>query len=248
MSEIENNYKAYPVWDKSVRIFHWVNFLSVIALLAIGLVIFNGKALGISGEGKILLKTLHVLVGYIFVLNLLWRIIWMFIGSKYARLAAILPFGAAYKSSLKNFVEQSKAGNPPQYLGHNPIARLMVALLFLLLSMQAVTGLVLAGTDIYYPPFGDNMKSWVAGGDAEKAKLIQAGSKENIDQASYKEMREFRKPFIKTHVAVFYFLLFAIALHILGVALSEIRERNGLVSAMFSGEKVFRSKPVDLDD
>jgi hypothetical protein len=30
--------------------------------------------------------------------------------------------------------------------------------------------------------------------------------------------------------------------------ISEQREKNGLVSAMFTGRKVFSEKPVDLDE
>ena len=36
---------------------------------------------------------------------------------------------------------------PPAYKGHNPVGRLMLALLFFLLGVQMITGLVLAGTD-----------------------------------------------------------------------------------------------------
>ena len=61
-------------------------------------------------------------------------------------------------------------------------------------------------------------------------------------------MRAFRKPFITIHVYVFYLLLIAIFLHIAAVVISEIRERSGLVSAMFTRNKIFSQKPVDLDD
>jgi cytochrome b len=44
---------------------------------------------------------------------------------------------------------------------------------------------------------------------------------------------------------VFYILLTAIALHVAGVIVTEVRERSGLVSAMISGEKVFHKTPVD---
>ena len=60
-------------------------------------------------------------------------------------------------------------------------------------------------------------------------------------------MRKFRKPFITTHVYSFYLLLIAITLHILAVVVSEIREKNGLISAMFTGKKVISKKPVDLE-
>jgi len=237
----------YPVWDRTVRIFHWVNVLCVIGLIAVGLVILNGRALGVTSDGKILLKTIHVYIGYLFAFNLGWRIIWGFLGNRYARWASILPFGEAYKKSLSQFVEGAKKGKPPHYLGYNPIAQLMIALLFLLISLQAVTGLVLAGTDLYFPPFGQTIAEWVAE-DSAKATEIKPYSKENVDPDSYQTMRSVRKPFITIHVYAFYVLLGAILLHLIGVVVSELREKSGLVSAMFTGKKVFSEKPIDLNE
>jgi len=237
----------YHAWDRMVRLFHWTNVLCVIGLIGVGLVILNGKTLGVTSDGKILLKTIHVYIGYVFAVNLGWRIIWGFLGNRYARWAAILPFGDAYKKSLSQFVEEAKKGKPPHYLGHNPIARLMVALLFLLLSLQAVTGLVLAGTDIYFPPFGQTITEWIAE-DPTKVAEIKPYSKVNVNPDSYETMRSVRKPFITIHVYVFYALLGAILLHLIGVVVSELREKSGLVSAMFTGKKVFHEKPIDLDE
>ena len=64
----------YRVWDRTQRVFHWVNFLAVVALAAIGTVILNAGRLGIPNDpGVIALKTVHVYVGYVFILNLLWH-------------------------------------------------------------------------------------------------------------------------------------------------------------------------------
>jgi cytochrome b len=219
-------------------------------LIFVGLAIFYNKDLGVSAEGKILLKTIHVYIGYVFSVNLLLRISGFFFSSnKFSHWKAIIPFGKAHRLSLKSFVKGSKAGNPANYLGHNPIARIMVAFLFVLLAAQATTGLMLAGTDLYYPPFGNTIAGWVAEkDDNNQIKKVSLGSKDNVDPEAYKEMRVFRKPFITVHVYVFYLLLIAIFLHIAAVAIAEVRECSGLVSAMFTGKKVFSKKPVDLDD
>ncbi len=241
---------AYHVWSRSVRIFHWVNVISIIGLIFVGLAIFYNKDLGVSAEGKILLKTIHVYIGYVFALNLFLRIAGFFFSSnKFSHWKAIIPFGRKQRASLKSYVKESKAGNAPNYLGHNPIARLMVAFLFFLLTLQATTGLMLAGTDLYYPPFGNTIAEWVAEKDENnQMKAVSAGSKNNVDPDAYQEMRAFRKPFITVHIYVFYLLLMAIFIHIAAVAIAEVRERSGLVSAMFTGKKVFSKKPVDLDD
>ena len=51
---------SYRVWDRGVRGFHRINVMAVLALLGTGLVILNGKSLGLAGEAKILMKALHV--------------------------------------------------------------------------------------------------------------------------------------------------------------------------------------------
>ncbi|MCK5092594.1 MAG: cytochrome b/b6 domain-containing protein, partial [Gammaproteobacteria bacterium] len=81
----------------------------------------------------------------------------------------------------------------------------------------------------------------------DKIKNLKPGSKDDVDSEAYAEMRKFRKPFITTHVYSFYVLLISIVLHIAAVVLIEVREKNGVVSAMFTGNKVVSKKPVDLN-
>lgn len=245
----DNKLKFFPVWDRTTRLFHWLNVLCIIGLISVGIAILNSKSLGISNDGKFILKTVHVYIGYVFVLNLSWRIIWGFLGNKYARWRSILPIYKGYMSSLKKYIRGMKSGETPMYLGHNPLAKLMVALLFLLLSTQAVTGLVLAGTDLYLPPFGHEIAEWVtaSGEEHEKIKNLKPGSNEDVDSAAYAEMRKFRKPIITTHIYTFYLLLIAITLHITAVIIVEVKEKNGIVTAMLTGKKIFSKEPVDLD-
>jgi cytochrome b len=112
----------------------------------------------------------------------------------------------------------------------------MVSLLLLLLVAQAVTGLVLAGTDIYYPPFGYWFASWVAAPGVDPWTLVPY-DKTGIDAASWDAMRAFRSPFVTVHYWTFYALLFLIVIHIVGVVVTELREGGGLVSAMLTGRK-----------
>jgi len=85
--------KVHSVWDLPVRLFHWVNFLSVISLLFMGFIMLYKKELGITSlEAKIGLKQVHVVIGYVFVVNLLIRFAWAFIGNRFARWSAFLPY------------------------------------------------------------------------------------------------------------------------------------------------------------
>lgn len=123
----------------------------------------------------------------------------------------------------------------------------MVMALLLLILTQAITGLVLAGTDLYYPPIGAWIAEWVAPAGVDPSTLLP-GNKAMADAAAWKAMRGFRKPFGEVHEIAFFILVIAIVLHIAAVVIGEIRERAGLVSAMFSGQKVLSKKPVDLEE
>ena len=247
-TENKENLQPYHVWELPVRIFHWVNVLSILGLAFLGLIILYGRDFGISGDGKLLLKTIHTYFGYVFAINLLLRIIWFFFANKYSNWKSLIPFGKKHRTALKSYISGSKDGTTAHYLGHNPLGRIMISLLFLLLTVQGATGLVLAGTDLYMPPFGNSIAQWVAETDENDTPMeIMAGSKDNINPENYQAMRETRKPFIITHKYAFYVLLIAIFFHILGVVVAETKEKSGLISAMFTGKKVFKNKPADYE-
>lgn len=237
----------HKVWDRTTRLFHWLNVICVLLLIIIGIVILNATTLGVSSEGKVTLKILHAYTGYVFTLNLLWRFIWGFVGGKYSRWKAILPGGKGYLKQTSAYVEGFRKGDAPAYKGHNPLGRIMIAIMLFLLSAQMVTGLVLAGTDLYFPPFGHEFAEWATGAGEDHSQLVglQPGQKEMLDPEGYAAMREFRAPFIEIHEIVFYLLLLAIVLHVAAVVITEVRERSGLVSAMFSGIKYLDKKPED---
>ena len=164
--------QSYPVWDRPTRWFHWTNFVCVVALAAIGTAILFDNELGVTDEGKILLKTTHVWFGYVFAVNLAWRFAWAFIGNRHASWSAILPFRTGYGAALKTYLRGLIRGDVRPYLGHNPVARAMVSTFFFLLMLQALTGLVLAGTDIYYPPFGRWIASWIAAPGIDPSTIV----------------------------------------------------------------------------
>jgi len=236
--------KSYRVWDAPTRWFHWINVLCVLMLAGLGLVILNAGALEISDTGKILLKTFHVWVGYLFALNIAVRITWGFFGNHHARWRQMLPGGTGYLRRLRSYVASFAAGNPEPYLGHNPLARIAVAGLLLVMIVQASTGLLLAGTDIYFPPFGSWIAQWIAAPGIDPATLIPY-SPEMYDKASYADMRSLREPFALIHLYSFYLLVIGIVIHVTGVVITELREGGGLTSAMISGRKALKGRPVD---
>jgi cytochrome b len=123
--------KKVKVWDLSVRFFHW-------ALVAsIGFLWYSGETGGTAMDW-------HVYVGY-FVLGLIiYRVIWGFIGSRYARFGQFVtgPF-----VTLK-YGAQFLIGREKEHLSHNPLGSWMVLILLTVIFLQAATGLF-ASDDIF---------------------------------------------------------------------------------------------------
>jgi cytochrome b len=237
---------SYAVWDLQTRCFHWINALAVFGLIVIGVILLNDDILGISAGGKVLLKQLHVALGYVMAANLIWRSVWAFRGNRYARWQAMVPYGAGYWDALRSYGSAFLAGEPQQYVGHNPAGRIGVALLLLLILLQAATGLVLAGTDLYWPPFGSYFAGWVVAPGIDPA-TVSPLVPNTVDQTAYKAMRAFRSSYVAVHLYGFYALAGVIIAHIVAVVVTEVHEGGSLMSAMFTGRKILTRPPQDAE-
>jgi len=236
--------KKYKVWDAPTRIFHWVNFTTVMLLFLVGFLMLYKKDIGITSlDAKVAIKEIHVWIGYVFVTNLMLRLIWGVVGNRFARWSSLLP-GKNFFAILSSYIASMKRGEPQQFLGHNPLGKLAVMAMFILLITQSVTGLVRAGTDLYYPPFGSIFAVQLALDGVDPAS-IKPYDKTGTDPVQYKELRAFKHIYGEIHVYAAYTLLVLILLHIFAVVRAEISEGGGLVSAMFSGKKVLSQQPED---
>lgn len=241
-----SEYRSYRVWDAPTRAFHWINLACVVALAAIGLVILNAGSIGVPNAGKILLKTWHVYVGYVFALNLAFRLLWAFVGNHHARWRQMLPGGSGYWTRLRAYAAGFTRSTPDAgtYVGHNPAGRIAVAVLLLLIINQAVTGLVLAGTDIFFPPFGGWIAATIAAPGVDPSTLLPY-SPDTYDAAAFASMRAWRSTFATLHVYGFYALIVAIVVHVTAVVVTESRKGGTLVSAMLTGRKLIAGRVLD---
>jgi len=236
--------QEHKTWPVALRWFHWINFSCILGLFAMGLIMLNKSGLGISGnEAKIGLKVVHVLIGYVFVTNLVIRFVLGFVGPANMRWSKVLP-GRGFGAEFKRFKAAETVGRGHAWLGHNPKAKVALSVIYLLMFTQAVTGLVRAGTDIYYPPFGSYVASQVAAEGVEPASLIPY-DETGVDKAAYKALGNFKSPFGVVHLYSAYTLVALILLHIFTVVLVEVRNKGSLISSIFSGRKIFSGPPED---
>ena len=236
--------KLHKVWDLPTRLFHWINFTAIIGLIIFGLIMLYKKELGITSmEAKIGLKEVHVIIGYVFALNLAFRILWGFIGNHFARWRNTLP-GKGFLQSVRDYKASLGTENPQQFLGHNPLGRLAITAMLTLMIVMAVTGLIRAGTDIYFPPFGAYVADYVAAPGTDPGSLVPYDPV-GVDADKLDRLKAFKGPIGEVHIYTAFILMFIIFIHIAAVVLTEVRQGGSIISAMFTGKKVLSGKPVD---
>ena len=136
-SEAETNVSAGPmkgpatirVWDPLVRLFHWT--------VAAGCLV-NGLEL-------IHNKTVHEYIGYAVLAALAVRVVWGFVGTKYARFANFLRGPRATIVYTRAVLNDSE----PRHIGHNPLAALMILTLMTLILGLGATGWMM-GLDAFW--------------------------------------------------------------------------------------------------
>ena len=114
--------KRILVWDVPTRVFHWLMVLS-----------FAGTFLTAESERN---RDVHVALGYILLGLLVFRLLWGFIGTHYARFDSFLFRPRVLLTYLKSLVKRE----PDHYVGHNPAGSVAIWLLLLLGAVSSVSG------------------------------------------------------------------------------------------------------------
>jgi cytochrome b len=112
------------VWDAPTRAFHW---LQVLSFSAAYLLAFSER-----------LRNYHVALGYILLGLLVFRLMWGFAGTRYARFRSFL---FTPRETISYLLAMAK-GRSAHYLGHNPAGSVSVWLLLALGTFICVTGVM----------------------------------------------------------------------------------------------------------
>jgi cytochrome b len=110
------------VWDLPVRVFHWA------------LVISFGTAYVLSESER--WRQVHVMFGYTVLGLIAFRLLWGFIGTRYARFASFMYGPGAALRYLGGLVRRE----PEEYVGHNPAGSYAVYSILALGVATGVTG------------------------------------------------------------------------------------------------------------
>ncbi|MGD8172005.1 cytochrome b/b6 domain-containing protein [Vibrio sp. TRT 21S02] len=109
------------VWDLATRLYHWLQAVLCIALLASGF----------SGNGP------HVQIGLAIFTLVLWRLIWGVTGSQTSRFREFVRSPTTVIRYLR--------GKESSGVGHNPAGGWMVVMMITALLLQCISGMAIAG-------------------------------------------------------------------------------------------------------
>lgn len=229
---VANEHRRYgrrQVWELPIRLTHWVTALSVTTLFTTGFFITypvsssTGEPFNHFLMGRF--RELHFIAGYMLLFSFIVRGYWFFAGNKYARSGVPLiwrkSWWLAVFTQMKEYMGKVRG---PVTLGHNSLAG---AAYFFLLGgaglFQIVTGFALySQTDP--GGFWDRLFGWAIPllGGPYRTQLWH-------------------------HMVAWAFVLFTIA-HLYMVLFDSVRFKDGLISAMFSGDKFYEDGDLDNDD
>jgi Ni/Fe-hydrogenase 1 B-type cytochrome subunit len=207
-------YRAY-IWEFPVRFTHWINAFCILILSVTGYYISNPFILAQSSNEYIMgwMRVIHFVCAYVFLMSVLIRIYWAFLGNKFASWKECFPFSGR---KFREFVDTIKfylliKKEPPLVAGHAPLAAFCYFLLFLLFIFQIISGFAVYSVN-------HSGAIWT----------ILGGWLLNIMYL----------PTIRLyHHLIMYVILIFVPIHIYASWYMDPHERNGLVSSMFSGYK-----------
>lgn len=134
------------VWELPVRATHWLIFLSIMVLSVTGIYIGNPFIIvaGPARDHFVMgwMRTIHAYSAIVFTLSVLSRVVWMFVGNRYARWDKFIPASRKHRRGLwgtfRFYIFSLR--KPPGFVAHNPLAGLAYLAVFGLYFLMIATG------------------------------------------------------------------------------------------------------------
>ncbi|GAB4210212.1 MAG: Ni/Fe-hydrogenase, b-type cytochrome subunit [Tibeticola sp.] len=217
--------KSVYVYEAPVRVWHWVNALSLAVLAITGY--FIGSPLPtLPGEASAnylmgYIRFAHFAAGYVFAVGLVGRVYWAFVGNHHARELFTLPvFNRVYWREVITMLKWYGflIPQPSRYVGHNPLARAAMFFGFLFISLfMLVTGFALYGEGTQPGSWAHTaFTSWV---------IPLFGQSQDVHTWH--------------HLGLWGMVIFVI-LHVYAAIREDIMGRQSMVSTMISGYRTFK--------
>lgn len=130
------------VWDIVVRLFHW----SLVICVLSNLFILEAH------------QDSHTWIGYTACGLIAIRMVWGFVGTRYARFSNFFPT----PSRLRTYYTQIRSGDRTHFPGHNPLGALMMLTLMGLVIALGVSGYLMDTDEFWGEEWLENVHEWLA--------------------------------------------------------------------------------------
>lgn len=137
-----NEPRTVAVWDPLVRIFHW----------SLAGAFFGAYLLGDGGG------TWHQALGYAALGLVALRLVWGFVGGRYARFARFVPSPGRFIGYLRAML----ARREPRHVGHNPAGAAMILALLTGVALTATTGWLMTTDALWGVAWIQDVHEWAA--------------------------------------------------------------------------------------
>lgn len=136
--------KTLKAWDVPIRLFHWLLVASILV---------SWYTVKTAGEPLLFPIEWHARAGYTILVLLVFRWLWGVVGSRHARLRALLRSPRVVARYVAGWFRR----HPDLYVGHNPLGGWMTLVLLLSLSLQATSGLVMSDDVLFSAPLAGKL-------------------------------------------------------------------------------------------
>lgn len=205
--------QTIKVWDPIVRLGHWT------------LVMAFFTAYFTEDE----LMTQHVWAGYIVGAVVMFRLVWGLIGSKHARFSDFIYTPKAIIGYLTGLIKRKAQ----HYVGHNPAGGAMVIALLISLCGTVYSGCELYAVEEHAGPLANMIGQQASISSSVITSAVASESDEKLS-----DVNEQNEAFWEgLHEFFANFTLLLVALHVSGVLLSSLIDRENLIKAMITGRK-----------
>lgn len=216
--------EAVYVYEAPVRLWHWVNAGSILTLAVTGYLIGSPPP-SVGGEASASylfgwIRYIHFAAAYLLAVGLVLRIYWAFVGNRHARQIFLPPVWRG--SFWRELVHEIKwyamiARQPLKYSGHNPLATLVMHVMF----VWGIVFMVFTGFALYGE--GTGMGTW-------QFTLFSSWIIPLFGQSQ--DVHTWH------HLGLWWFACFVIV-HIYAAVREDIMSRQSIMSSMFSGWRTF---------
>ena len=214
--------KVY-VWEFPVRLTHWINVVCLIAFSITGYYVADPFIHAQSSDQYIMgtMRFIHFVVAYTFLMSLIIRLYWSFVGNKYARLSAMVPFAVKRIGEIPKEIKFYLTGkDAPSVVGHTALGGLAMSIVFCLFVFEIFSGFALYSVT-HSGAVWTVLGGWLLG---------------------YMDLQTIR---LWHHLCMYAFIAYTLV-HVYIVIYSDRLEENSLLSSIFCGNKNVTGNKLDI--